>query len=206
VTDAALRLVPPPSDAELIERVVAGERDLYRTIVQRYQRSLFRVAYAMVLDRDAAEDLVQDAFVRAYVNLSRCENRERFQYWLMSTLRNRALDFMKERRRQDISLSDDRVLQRLELSQAHADLVEIIDLKSALDRVLERLTAPLREAFVLRYVEEYSIEELADVLGVTVSAVKMRLSRAREQLAEWLREPAPSRPAQRVTESGRRSS
>jgi RNA polymerase sigma-70 factor (ECF subfamily) len=202
VSESLPLAVASPTDAELIERVLAGERDLYRVLVQRYQRSLFRVAYTMVLDRDTAEDLVQDAFVRAYVNLARCRNRARFRYWLLSTLRHRALDHVKEKRRQDVSLSDEHVLRRVEGVAAPADPAEGMELRGALAAALESLSPPLREAFVLRHVEQCSFEEVARLLGTGVSAVKMRVHRARQQLAELLEGEGEGK----VTERGARSS
>jgi RNA polymerase sigma-70 factor (ECF subfamily) len=174
-------------DAELVGRVLRGERDSYQVLVRRYQGALFRVAYSMVSDRDVAEDLVQDAFVRAYVSLPRCKDRRRFRFWLLSTLRNRALDHIKEKRRRDLSLSDDGVLRHVEsAATAPADLAERSELQHALLRALDRLSPALREAFVLRHVEEHSFEEIADLLGTGVSAVKMRVHRARQQLQELL--------------------
>ena len=84
------------SDAELVTRVLGGDRDAYQFLVQRHQEAMFRVAYALVLDDDVAADIVQDAFVRAYVNLARCRDRSRFRVWLLATLRNRGLDYLKE--------------------------------------------------------------------------------------------------------------
>lgn len=175
------------SDAELIERVLDGERDCFQPLVQRYEQSLFRVACALVLDPDAAADIVQDAFVRAYANLARCHDRRRFRFWLLATLRNRGLDYLKERRRRDLSLSDEAVVRRAEVSNAGgADSVERLALRSALDAAIARLSPPIRETFVLRHVEQCSIEEIAELLGLTDSAVKMRLHRARLQLQGWL--------------------
>jgi RNA polymerase sigma factor (sigma-70 family) len=177
----------PLSDAELIERVLAGEPDCFQPLVQRYQASLFRVACALVLDPDAAADIVQDAFVRAYANLARCHDRRRFRFWLLATLRNRGLDYLKERRRRDLSLSDDAVVRRAELSDVVApDAADRLALRRALDAALARLSPPVRETFVLRHVEQWSIEEIAELLGLTESAVKMRLHRARLQLQGWL--------------------
>lgn len=175
------------SDAEAIEHVLSGERDAYRVLVGRYQKSLLRVAFAMVGDRDVAEDLVQDAFVRAYVNLARVGDRGRFRVWLFSILRNRALDHLKEKRRQDVSLSNDGVMRRAEATgRGGPNVSEQLALREALDDALARLSPPLREAFVLRHVEGFSLEETARLLGAGVSAVKMRIHRARSQLQEWL--------------------
>jgi RNA polymerase sigma-70 factor (ECF subfamily) len=157
----------------------------------------------MVLDRDAAEDLVQDAFVRAYVNLARCRSRARFRYWLLTTLRHRVLDHVKEKRRRDLSLSDEHVQKRVEKGAPPTDPVERISLHGALEEALARLSPPLRDAFVLRHLENCSFEEVARQLGTGVSAVKMRVHRARQQLAEWLQEDDADR---NVTERGGRSS
>jgi RNA polymerase sigma-70 factor (ECF subfamily) len=193
------------SDAELIERVLAGEHDCFQPLVQRYQESLFRVACALVLDQDAAADIVQDAFVRAYANLARCHDRRRFRFWLLATLRNRGLDYLKERRRRDLSLSDDAVVRRAELSDTGgADAAERIRLRRALDAALARLSPPIRETFVLRHLEQWSIEEIAELLGLTESAVKMRLHRGRLQLQGWLE--ADGLTAENVTGSDDESS
>lgn len=196
------------SDAELVTRVLGGDRDCYQFLVQRHQEAMFRVAYAIVLDDDVAADIVQDAFVRAYVNLARCRDRSRFRVWLLSTLRNRGLDFLKEKRRGDLSLEADGVARRAEMLGAHTDAHdERHALRSALERSLARLSEPLREAFVLRHVEQLSVEETADVLGTSESAVKMRVHRAREQLQAWLADDyGPSGSDDDVTRDPHRSS
>lgn len=174
-------------DADLVGRVLAGDSDSYQYLVQRHQDAMFRVAYALVLDDDVAADIVQDAFVRAYVNLARCRDRSRFRVWLLATLRNRGLDHLKEKRRGDLSLDAEGVTRRAEVLGAHTGAEdERHALRTDLEAALARLSDPLREAFVLRHVEQLSVEETAAVLGTGVSAVKMRVHRAREQLQEWL--------------------
>jgi RNA polymerase sigma-70 factor (ECF subfamily) len=175
------------SDAELVGRVLAGEQECYQFLVQRHQESLFRVAYSLVLDDDAAADLVQDAFVRAYVSLARCRDPSRFRVWLLATLRNRGLDYLKEKRRADLSLDIEGVARRAEALGAQTDAQDDRhEMRTALESALARLSEPLREAFVLRHVEQLSVEETASVLGTSISAVKMRVHRAREQLQDWL--------------------
>jgi RNA polymerase sigma-70 factor (ECF subfamily) len=175
------------TDEDLVGRVIAGEQDYYRFLVQRHQDSLFRVAYSLVLDHDAAADLVQDAFLRAYVSLAQCRDPRSFRVWLLAMLRNRGLDYLKEKRRGDLSLDVDGVARRAESlgAQTEAD-ADRLALRTALESALARLTDPLREAFVLRHVEQLSVEETASVLGTSISAVKMRVHRAREQLQDWL--------------------
>ena len=174
------------SDAELVERVLDGERDLFHALVQRYQQPLYRVAFGMVMDDDVAADLVQDSFVRAFANLGRCRDPQRFRVWLFATLRHRGLDWLREKRRRDISLDDHGSSGRIAAAAAESDDAERIALRSELEVALARLSEPLREAFVLKHVEQLTVAEVAELLGITASAVKMRLLRAREQLQGWL--------------------
>lgn len=176
------------SDAELVERVLGGEHDAYQFLVQRHQESLFRVAYALVLDDDVAADLVQDAFIRAYVGLASCRDRARFRVWLLATLRNRCLDYLKEKRRADLSLDTDAVARHAEkLGTARVgDHAERFVMRTVLESAIARLSEPLRDAFVLRHVEQLSVEDTAAVLGTSTSAVKMRVHRARDLLQHWI--------------------
>jgi RNA polymerase sigma-70 factor, ECF subfamily len=181
------RPADPRSDAELVGRVVAGDQGAFEVIVERHRESLFRIAYSMVRDSDVAADLVQDALVRAYVNLARCRDRERFRVWLVTLLRNRVLDHLKERRRRDASLSDDAVLRQAEARGSGGTAPdERYALRTLMADAVARLSEPLREAFVLRHVEQLPVAEVAQLLGTGESAIKMRLARAREQLQRAL--------------------
>lgn len=173
------------SDAEIVTGVLAGDVDLYEAIVRRYQERLYRVAMGMVMDADAAADLVQDAFVRAFQNLDQCRDAHRFRFWLLKTLRNRCLDYLKEKRRLDVPL--DGPLVNLLPAEDAADPLERFAYRTELDRALAVLSPTLREAFVLRHVEELTYEEIAELLDATVSALKMRVMRARELLRAELR-------------------
>lgn len=197
-----LATAPLMNDAELIERVLAGERDFFQAIVQRYHDTLFRVAYTIVRDEDTAADMVQDAFIRAYTNLARCRDRHRFRVWLLAAVRHRALDHLRERRRRDVSLSNEDVLVEADRRAAASgsDGEEQFALRCELDAALARLSASLREAFVLRHVEHLSYEDIAAVLGVGVSAAKMRVQRARAQLMDWLAADVTGRAAHTSSE------
>ena len=97
---------PQQSDGELIGRILAGEREVYARLVGRYQDTMYRHAAAMVGDRDAAADLVQDTFVKAFTRLDTCDP-DRFAAWLFRILRNRCKDWLKNRRQHTVSLADD---------------------------------------------------------------------------------------------------
>jgi RNA polymerase sigma-70 factor (ECF subfamily) len=178
--------VETTSDQELVERVLAGERELYGVLVRRYQDGLYRHALGMVQDPDTAADLAQDAFVRAYTSLRRCRDRSKFGGWVFQILRNRCLDHLKERRRRDLRLDE-----RLELQATEGDPESNLErrvLRDTLDRALARLPEAQREAFLLKHVQDLTYEEMAEVAGASVSALRMRVLRARELLRSLLEE------------------
>ena len=174
-------------DAAVIGRVLAGEVDQYEQLVARYQAPLYRHAVAMVLDHDAAVDLVQDAFVRAYTSLRHCRHPERFGAWLFQTLRNRCLDYLKDVRRKTVRLDEDAPV--LDTADGPAEMIERKQLRSQLRDALAQLPEAQREAFLMHYVEEIPYETMSELLDVRVSALKMRVLRAREALSTVLRTP-----------------
>lgn len=168
-----------------MQRVLAGEREAYAELVRRYQDTLFRHALGMVGDRDAAADLVQDSLVKAFTRLHTCEP-DRFGAWVFRIVRNRCKDWLKNRRQHTAPLEDDghpapdaddpaRTLERSELGRV-------------VDAALLRIPVAQREAFLLKHVDGLSYEEMAERLDTGVSALKMRVMRAREALQEILRD------------------
>jgi RNA polymerase sigma-70 factor, ECF subfamily len=176
----------PAADADeaVVARVLAGDTEAFALLVRRYQAPLFRTAMALVLDRDTAADLVQDAFVRAYRHLDTCRDPARVGAWLFRTLRHRCLDHLKEARRRDVRL--DAVAPPADPAGGPDAIVQRAELRRALKRALAQLPLGQREALLLRTVEGLSYETMADRLGVSVSALKMRVLRARETLAAAL--------------------
>lgn len=94
------------SDAEVVRRVLDGYRDDYKVLIRRYQGRFHRFAFGMVGDPDAATDLVQDSFVKAYTSLKSCQNHSQFESWAYQILRNRCRDFLKNVRRGIEALDD----------------------------------------------------------------------------------------------------
>ena len=176
--------VKAPTDGEVVARVRGGERDAYRVLVRRYQDMLFRHAVRMTSDHDVAVDLVQASFVKAYSNISRCRDPERFGAWVFRILANACKDHLKSKRRKDVSIEDQTHLADASVNPA-ADL-ERTQLRQMLSQAVAGLPPSLREAFILKHVEGRSYEEMAEMLEVSVPALKMRVHRAREALKEQL--------------------
>jgi len=174
-----------PTDMEAVTRVLDGAAQEFAVLVHRYQRALYRHALAMVLDHDAAEDMVQDAFVRAYTNLHECRDRSRFRAWLFQTLRHRCLDYLKESRRHDIPLEDAGPI--VDTREDPVRVAERSQLWRDVDRVLVQLPVEQREAFVMHYVDGMPYDAMAELLDTSVSALKMRALRARAALTSMLR-------------------
>lgn len=174
-------------DSSIIAKVLEGDTEQFGEIVRRYQVGLYRYATSMVGDHDVASDMVQDAFVRAYTNLASCRDRERFRLWLFRTLRNRCFDYLKDPRRRQTPLDEAPPLP--DAAEGPGDLAERASLRAQLRRALDSLPAVQREAFLMHYVEGFAYDELAGMLGASVSALKMRVLRAREALAGQLQNP-----------------
>ncbi len=175
------------TDAEVVRRVKRGDRDAYRVLVHRYQDALYRCAVSLTGDRDVAADLVQATFVKAFTEIARLQDDASFGGWIYRACVNRCRDYQKSHRRRDVALDAVGGPQLASRDRADAAL-ERDELQRSLDTALSGLTDEYREAFVLKHVEERSYDEMSDLLGVSVSALKMRVHRAREALKTALEE------------------
>jgi RNA polymerase sigma factor (sigma-70 family) len=173
-------------DAAVVERVRAGEREAYSILVLRYQEGFFRYALGMVGSPDAAADLVQETLVKGFVSLERCREPERFGAWAHRILRNRCLDYLKDRRRRNVPLAEAPPLT--DLAAGPEGDFERRELRDAVLSALETLPDAQREAFLLKHLEERPYEEMSELLGVSVSALKMRVKRAREAIQSVLQQ------------------
>jgi RNA polymerase sigma-70 factor, ECF subfamily len=169
-------------DAALVHTVLGGERDAFCTLVKRHQASLFRYAHSLGTPPEIAEDLVQDAFVRAYERLRQCRDGARFRSWLLSIFRNLIMDHARSRTRDEVPLD---AVEHTAAAPAPAP-----ELRGAVAQALEALPELLREAFLLRHHHGYSYDEIAAITASKTSAVKMRVHRAREQLRAALDDEA----------------
>lgn len=173
------------SDARLVVRILSGETACYGTLVGRYQAALHRFARGMVRDADLASDLVQDAFVKAYTRLDTCRDPSRFGAWMYRIVVNRCRDHLKRQRRPAVQLEEHTAAAPE--GDGPALRIARAELRELLDRAIAALPEAQREAFLLRHVDGYSYEEMSEMLDVTVSALKMRVMRARNVLQERLK-------------------
>src|SRR5579884_4259890 len=173
------------TDAQIVDRVLRGDAELYAELVRRYRDRYARYALHMLGNREDAEEALQDAFTRAYRSLARCEDPERFGAWLFRILVNRCRTVGARRgRRARTFVIDEAAL--LEAAEDHP--ADRSAWREEIGRALERLSADQREAFLLKYVEEMGYDEMSQLTGVGVSALKMRVMRACDRLRELLSE------------------
>ncbi len=181
-----------PPDSAIIERVLDGDSHAYAILVARYRERYARFAVHMLGRPEDAEDVLQDAFMRAYRALHRCEDRDRFGAWLFRILVNRCRTAGKRRGRRERTFVANELAIR-EASEDHP--AERAAWREEIQRALALLPRDQREAFLLKHVEDLSYEEIAELTGVGISALKMRVKRACDRLRDLLREAerAPSR-------------
>ncbi|HEX6575029.1 MAG TPA: sigma-70 family RNA polymerase sigma factor [Gemmatimonadaceae bacterium] len=182
-TTAAPSVQQADADQEIITRVLAGSKDAFGILIQRYSDPLYRHALGMTGSPDVAEDILQASFIKAYQHLG--EVRGRFDAWVFRIVANACKDWLKNIRRTHVSYEEDDQPSSLSTPEEEMDRNE---LRTDLEYALSRLPESLREAFVMKHVEGRSYEEMAELLETTVGALKMRVHRAREALQALLEE------------------
>ncbi len=173
------------SDGRLLGRVLAGEREVYARLVERYRERLGRYALRMLGNRADAEDALQDTFVRAYRSLANCSRPEGFGPWVFTILVNRCRTYAARRARAGgIVVASDGAMATASVEHS----AERDALRDAITWALYQLPAEQREAFLLKHVEDLSYEAMEGMTGVRSSALRMRVFRAREALRKLLAE------------------
>jgi RNA polymerase sigma factor (sigma-70 family) len=170
----------PLNDEELIERIIGGEKDLYETLIRKYNSRLFRIAMSIINDDMEAEDIMQTAYINAYTQLPNFEHRSSFGTWLTRILINESL--LHKKRKEQL----DKVLMQQPDTEYHNDtpLKNLMnkELKDILENAVLTLPEKYRMVFVMREIEEMSTCETMEVLNIGESNVKIRLNRAKEML------------------------
>jgi RNA polymerase sigma-70 factor (ECF subfamily) len=189
------KVVEPPSEESiLVDAARAGDIRAFESLVRRYDRNVFRIAQHITQNREDAEDVVQDAFLKAYQNLGQFQGQSKFYTWLVRIAVNEALMRLRRRRPErmvsideDVRTEDDSMPREIaDWSPNPEQQYTQAELKDILGKTIQGLPPSFRTVFVLRDVEGLSTEETASALELSVPAVKSRLLRARLQLRERL--------------------
>jgi len=185
------------SDAAAVERTLAGDRDAFRILVERHSANVFRLAYRMTGSRHDAEEVVQEAFLRAYQKLSQFAARANFGTWVYRIAANYAIDRMRQRRSEeakrevpgratDDRLETDPISIFPDSAPSPERLAQSRQLAQHMRRALNELTPAERTAFVMRHWGGSGIEEIAEALKSSTSAAKNTVFRSVQKLRRAL--------------------
>ena len=172
-----------PADQAIIQLVQAGRgQEAFERLVPAYRRRVFGLAYSILRDRAAAEDLAQEVFVKLWQALPRYDGRAQLSTWIYAITRNAAVSALRARRR-SVSLSDAAVMAEVEGLAAEPDAAAGDE---QLRRRIEALPEKQRQAVTLYYLDERTVDEVAEMMGLPANTVKTHLHRARASLAAAL--------------------
>jgi RNA polymerase sigma-70 factor (ECF subfamily) len=184
----------PPDEEGLVARAQTGDAEAFAELVERYERKIYRLARHITGNDEDAEDVLQEAFLKAYENLPGFQGQSKFYTWLVRIAVNEAL--MKLRRRktgrvvsldETIDTGEETMAREIAVWEDNPEeQYSREELRRILEEAIETLPPLYRTVFVLRDVDELSTEETASALGISVPAVKSRLLRARLQLRDKL--------------------
>jgi len=181
-------------DVALVERAKAGDEAAFEQLIRQYDRQIFRIARHITQNKEDAEDIVQDTFLKAYQKLHQFQGNSKFYTWLVRIAVNESLMRLRKRRNsKTVSMDEDVQTEEGSVPRDFADWTPDPEqqygqgeLGEILRKTIAGLPPGFRSVFTLRDVENLSTEETAEALGLSVPAVKSRLLRARLQLRERL--------------------
>jgi len=177
------------SDTELVELVLAGDQDAFAVLVERYKDAVQNLAYRMLGNVTEAEDVTQEAFVRAYTQLATYKSVHKFSTWLLSIASHLAIDQLRRRRFLALPLEDVPFLEWIaDLGAGPEQSALAGEEQDEIQQYLQRLPSKYRAVIVLRYWYDFSYAEIARALKLTPALVKARLHRARELLARYMKQ------------------
>lgn len=185
--------VEDPIILEWVQATLDGDQEAFAELVNTYQNAVYNLCYRMLSERTEAEDATQEAFLRAYMNLERYDPARSFKTWVLSIASNHCIDRLRKRRLVWLSL-DEPLPPNLALSSDEPQPEEVTihnERSQAVQTLLDDLSTDYRAAVVLRYWYDYSYAEIADILDTTESAIKSRLFRARQALAQQAQVQSP---------------
>jgi RNA polymerase sigma-70 factor (ECF subfamily) len=184
-----------PTDHELIARTLGGDGNAFAILVDRFQRKIYRVAYAIVRNDVEADTITQDTFIQAYTHLGKFQGRSEFETWLTRIAINRSRDSLRRRKFVSLFTTDDEGepqgwVEPVDDRPGPEREIMSHQLRAAIESAEKKLSTQQKLVFRLRHYEERSLEEIAQLLGLRSGTVRAHLFRAihkiREELAEWV--------------------
>lgn len=182
---------PPSDEQDLIARAVEGEPQAFNLLVVKYQNMAYSVAYRMLHDADAAADVVQDSFIKAFRALENFQGGN-FRSWLMRIVVNTCYDVLRAQQRRatdsldDLLVDHDHVPSLVDRAESPESYAERMELNRFLETAIQALPPQQRLVLVLCDIHGYAYEEIAEIADLPMGTVKSRISRARMRLRDYL--------------------
>jgi RNA polymerase sigma-70 factor (ECF subfamily) len=175
-----------PSDSEIISLVLKGEHNAYALLVERYKSYVFTLTLRFTKNREDAEEVSQDIFVKAYRSLADFKGTAKFSTWLYTIVNTTCITFLRKKRLDIRSLDDERTFEVADSQDSgfRANLVEQKSRQNMVNQAIAMLNPDDAEIITLFYKSEQSLEEISQILGVEVNTAKVRLHRARTRLKD----------------------
>jgi len=182
------------TEQDWLKRARAGDEDAFAQLVETYQTAIYNLCYRMLGESGEAEDAAQEAFLRAYSQLSTYDPTRSFKTWLFSIASHYCIDRLRKRRLTWLSLDDDDLPPHPALQEPSPGPEEVSvrrEQTAVIQTLLAKLAPEDRSVIIMRYWYDLSYEEIAEATRVSVSSVKSRLHRARGTVAEMIKSAAP---------------
>ncbi len=191
---AAAKAPGAPDDRELVRRGQAGDKEAFEELVRRHQHRVFAVAGGILRRREDVEDIAQQVFVKAYFSLKRFDQRAAFSTWLYKITVNECWDLLRKKKvrpllyESDLSEEQARLFSASErLDSGAQDVSDKLEAQQQVENLLQGLDERDRMMLILKEVEGFAIEEIAEILDLNANTVKVRLFRARRRIVNQVR-------------------
>ena len=185
------------SDQQVVVYAQRGREDAYRELIARYERPVFSLIFRMVRDRETAEDLAQETFIKVLNNIDRYLPEFKFSSWLFKIANNITIDFLRRRQLDTISIegapdavtAESKRATSIALASGRESPLQELESKELgeqIERAIGKLRPEYRACILLRHVEDYSYDEIAEIVKLPLGTVKTYIHRARAELRETL--------------------
>ncbi|MDU1412046.1 MAG: sigma-70 family RNA polymerase sigma factor [Clostridium sp.] len=174
----------PIEDIILVNNVLKGDIASFESIVEKYQMNVLRFVYGMLKDKEASEDITQEVFITVYNKLNMYNNKYSFFNWILQIAKNKTIDYTRKYRK--VFESDiDEAYDLKSSGMGPEEFAEYRDVKRKIQSYINSLELVDRQILSLRYIEDFTFKDIAEVLGVTETTVKRRYYKVRDRFKEY---------------------
>lgn len=176
------------NDAELVNEFKKGNKSAFKQLFQKHKDKVYRTCCFMLNNKEDAEDISQEAFVKAYQNINMLINEEKYEYWLVSIARNLCLDFLRRKKKVQFTALVNEENKEIEIEDKKALKAFNLSGENSMQELIKEMPEKFREVLLLKYINDYSYDKIAEVLSCPVGTVRSRLFFAKKIISEKMRE------------------